>query len=226
MEKGIGEGEKGIGEGRGEEGIMVRENDERSVSEEKGMKLRFGRTEYLNRRNWSVFEELEDEDKEVFAVIDQEIAEIEDTQKRTYVYLKVGTYRKIELGAKMGMSDSAIMSYIGVSYSKWKKLLKKYPLLRERIDMWKRYVVAKASENLAKSVVEKGNVEDSKWVLERLDREQYGRKSEVSVGGEVVHKHKVDVEQLKELRADMGKAFLTDKDEVGGEDNEECVVDI
>ena len=79
--------------------------------------------------------------------------------------------------------------------------------------------MAAAAENLARDVMENKNVENSKWVLERLDRDNYGRKSEVNVGGEVVHKHKVEMEQLKELRSDMGKTFLTDRDEIG-EDEE------
>ena len=79
---------------------------------------------------------------------------------------------------------------------------------------------------MAKDVIENKNVENSKWVLERLDRENYGKKSDVSVSGEVVHKHKIDMEQLKELRSDMSKTFLTDKDEIGSDNEGENVIDV
>ena len=38
-----------------------------------------------------------------------------------------------------------------------------------------------------------------------------------------MHKHKVDMEQLKELRSDMGKTFLTDRDEIGSDDDSDIV---
>lgn len=186
----------------------------------------YGRKEYLRRMCEKDFAELPEETREVFETIDPEVVEIEEAANKCYVYLTLNMYNKLELGAKMRMKDTALCAYLGIFHSKWKKLLRKYPLLRERIDTWRECIVASAAENLAKDVIQNKNVENSKWVLERLDRENYGRKSDVSVSGEVVHKHKVDMEQLKELRSDMSKAFLTDKDEIGGDNVEENVIDV
>ena len=185
----------------------------------------FGRKEYLRRCCEKQFAELPDETKEVFETIDPEVVEIEKASNKCYWFLTLNLYNKMELGAKMRMKDTALCAYLGIYGGKFKKLLKKYPLLRDRIDTWRECIVASAAENLAKDVMENKNVENSKWVLERLDRENYGRKSDVNVSGEVVHSHKVDIEQLKELRDDMSRSFLTDKDEVGGEE-EESVIDI
>lgn len=185
----------------------------------------FGRKEYLRRCCEKEFAELPEETKEVFETIDPEIVEIEKASNKCYCFLTLNMYNKMELGAKMRMKDGALCAYLGIYGGKFKKLLKKYPLLRDRIDTWRECIVASAAENLAKDVMEKKNVENSKWVLERLDRENYGRKSDVNVSGEVLHSHKVDIEQLKELREDMSRSFLTDRDEVGGEE-EESVIDI
>jgi hypothetical protein len=187
----------------------------------------YGRKEYLRRMCDKDFAELPEDTREVFETIDPEVVEIEEATNKCYVYLTKDMYNRMELGAKMRMKDSALCAYLGIYHSKWKRLLKKYPLLRDRIDTWRECIVAAAAENLARDVMENKNVENSKWVLERLDRDNYGRKSEVNVGGEVVHKHKVDMEQLKELRSDMGKTFLTDRDEIGSDgDSDSDIVDI
>lgn len=198
--------------------------DEASIKPAKEKKRQecFGRKEYLRRCCEKEFSELPEETKEVFETIDPEIVEIEKASNKCYCFLTLNMYNKMELGAKMRMKDGALCAYLGIYSGKFKKLLKKYPLLRDRIDTWRECIVASAAENLAKDVMEKKNVENSKWVLERLDRENYGRKSDVNVSGEVLHSHKVGIEQLKELRDDMSRAFLTDRDEVG----EESVIDI
>ena len=186
----------------------------------------FGRREYMRRMYEKEFAELPEETREVFETIDPEVVEMEEAANKCYVFLTLNMYNKLELGAKMRMKDTALCAYLGIFHSKWKKLLKKYPLLRDRIDTWRECIVASAAENLAKDVIENKNVENSKWVLERLDRENYGKKSDVSVSGEVVHKHKIDMEQLKELRSDMSKTFLTDKDEIGSDNEGENVIDV
>ena len=186
----------------------------------------FGRREYMRRMYEKEFAELPEETREVFETIDPEVVEMEEAANKCYVFLTLNMYNKLELGAKMRMKDMALCAYLGIYHSKWKRLLKKYPLLRDRIDTWRECIVAAAAENLAKDVIENKNVENSKWVLERLDRENYGKKSDVSVSGEVVHKHKIDMEQLKELRSDMSKTFLTDKDEIGGDNEGENVIDV
>lgn len=186
----------------------------------------FGRREYMRRMYEKEFAELPEETREVFETIDPEVVEMEEAANKCYVFLTLNMYNKLELGAKMRMKDMALCAYLGIYHSKWKRLLKKYPLLRDRIDTWRECIVAAAAENLAKDVIENKNVENSKWVLERLDRENYGKKSDVSVSGEVVHKHKIDMEQLKELRSDMSKTFLTDKDEIGSDNEGENVIDV
>ena len=94
-------------------------------------------------------------------------------------------------------------------------------MLRDRIDTWREELVGIAAMNVAKDVIEYGNVENSKWVLERLDRENFGKKSDVTVSGEVTHKHAIDVEQVKELRRSMANKFLSDKDEI-----DDSVIDV
>ena len=170
--------------------------------------LRVGIDEYNNRlRSNNDFKSLEEEDKEVFREISEDIVEIERSNSVYYVYLTVPLFLKIQYGAKLRMGDKAICAYAGILMGKFQKLCKKYTLLRERINLWREELVARATENVAKSVIEGKDIDNSKWVLERLNKEEYGKNVVVSHSGTVDHKHTLNMEQLKELRESFGRAI-------------------
>lgn len=174
-----------------------------------------------DRDDGKEWQEMDEEDKEVFKTIAPDVVEEEKATNQIYVYLTYQKYERIRHAAKMRMSDRAIRAYAGLYDTKFKRLLRKYPLLRDRIDTWREELVGIAAMNVAKDVIENGNVENSKWVLERLDRDNFGKKSDVTVSGEVTHKHAIDVEQVKELRKSMASKFLSDKDEI-----DDSVIDV
>lgn len=170
--------------------------------------LRIGIEEYNSRlRCNNEFKNLEEEDKEVFKEISEDIQEIERATSVYYVYLTIPLFLKIQYGAKLRMGDKAICAYAGILRSKYDKLCKKYVLLRDRINLWREELVARATENVAKSVIEGKDIDNSKWVLERLNKEEYGKNVVVSHSGVVDHKHSLNMEQLRELRESFGRAI-------------------
>ena len=176
--------------------------------------LKIGIDEYNSRLMCNNdFKSLEEEDREVFKEISEDIQEIERATKGYYVYLTVPLFLKIQYGAKLRMGDKAICAYAGIFRSKFDKLCKKYVLLRERINLWREELVARATENVAKSVIEGKDLDNSKWVLERLNREEYGKNVVVNHSGTVDHKHSLNMEQLKELRESFGKALEASRED-------------
>lgn len=177
-------------------------------SDKTAQNLKVGIEEYNNRLvGNSEFKNLEEEDKEVFKVISGDIEAIERANGAYYVYMNVPLFLKIQYGAKLRMGDRSICAYAGILFSKFQKLCKKYTLLRERINLWREELVARATENVAKSVIEGKDIDNSKWVLERLNKEEYGKNVVVSHSGTVDHKHTLNMEQLKELRESFGRAI-------------------
>lgn len=51
-------------------------------------------------------------------------------------------------------------------------------------------------------MIKNKDVNDSKWILERLDRENFG-KSTSTVNMEVNHKHTIDMNKIKEIRGEL-----------------------
>lgn len=161
---------------------------------------KFGVDEYLCRMKNAYYAEMDDCDKEVFGTIDDEVVELERARNKHFVYLTADLYRKLEYAFKRRMSIQAAMSYCNIRRSKMDKLFKKYPKLREQVDMWKGFVEAAASENIAKAIVDDGNLDASKWYKERIDRSDFGKTVDVNVNGSVTHNHDMNVKKALEIR--------------------------
>lgn len=161
---------------------------------------KFGAEEYACRMKNPFYAEMEDGDKEVFEAIDEEVAEMERAQNKHLVYLTADLYRKLEYAFKRRMSIQAAMSYCNIRRTKMDKLFKKYTKLREQVEMWKGYVEAAASENIAAAIVDGKDLDTSKWYKERIDRTDFGKTVDVNVNGSVTHSHEMNVKKALEIR--------------------------
>lgn len=81
---------------------------------------------------------------------------------------------KLEVAYKFGAEDKEAAAFANITYSKLKSLLREYESLGEFIDNWKRQPIMMAKRVVYESI-KKGNVDDAKWLLERLERDKYGK---------------------------------------------------
>lgn len=86
---------------------------------------------------------------------------------------------KLECAYKFGCTDQEAMSFVGLRDEDLNNLLARYPSLSRFIAAWKRQPLMQAKRVLYESV-RKGNVSDAKWLLERLDRQRYGKQIKIS----------------------------------------------
>ena len=166
----------------------------------------YGEGEWKMRRrgakNEAEYDCLEEEDKEVFMEIDRGIAEEESRNRSYYVYLSVSLYNRLKEGAQKGLSGKKLCAYCDIMPSKLRKLREKYVKLGERLEALSDKLVTQALVNIAENVMKNGDLKDSKWILERLDREHFG-KGTSSVSMEVNHRHTMDIEKIKEIRGEL-----------------------
>lgn len=178
-------------------GIMIKKKSDKAP---RVWTNKFGAEEYEARMKNAYYAEMEDGDKEVFEAIDEEVAELERAQGKHYVYLTADLYRKLEYAFKRRMSIQAAMSYCNIRRTKMDKLFRKYTKLREQVEMWKGFVEAAASENIAAAIVDGKDLDTSKWYKERIDRTDFGKTVDVNVNGNVTHDHQMNVKKALEIR--------------------------
>ena len=81
---------------------------------------------------------------------------------------------KLEVAYKFGAEDKEACAFANITLSKMKSLMREYPALCEFISNWKQQPIMMAKRVVYESI-KKGNVEDAKWLLERLVRDKYGK---------------------------------------------------
>ena len=153
-------------------------------------------------KNAIEFDALEEADKDVFKAIDAGIAEEEKRKSSYYVYLGVNLYKRMKEGAQNGLKGGKLCAYCDIMPSKFRKLKEKYVKLGDRLEALSERLVSQALINIAENVIKNKDVNDSKWILERLDRENFG-KSTSTVNMEVNHKHTLDMNKIKEIRGEL-----------------------
>lgn len=121
---------------------------------------------------------------------DSDSAKIMDSAKPLVrVKLTQEVLTKLEVAYKFGAEDKEACAFANITYAKLKALLREYPSLGEFLENWKRQPVMMAKRVVYESI-KKGNVEDAKWLLERLERDKYGKS--------VKMEHRAIVERAKE----------------------------
>lgn len=153
-------------------------------------------------KNAIEFDAMEEADKDVFKAIDAGIAEEEKRKSSYYVYLGVNLYKRMKEGAQNGLKGGKLCAYCDIMPSKFRKLKEKYVKLGDRLEALSERLVSQALLNIAENVIKNKDVNDSKWILERLDRENFG-KSTSTVNMEVNHKHTIDMNKIKEIRGEL-----------------------
>lgn len=137
----------------------------------------------------------------VLGLIDAEVVEEEKHIKGgTYVWLTRDIYNKMEYAFKRNLTHLQMRSWAGIGLEKYKKLIRKYPRLKEMEETWKGFVCSKAKMNIADKV-ESGDIDTSKWVLEKLERQEYGKAGDNSrSGGGITLNLEVDMKKVDEMR--------------------------
>lgn len=85
---------------------------------------------------------------------------------------------KLECAFKFGCTDAEASAFCGLRDEDLNSLLTRYPSLGVFISRWKRQPLMQAKRVLYESI-RKGNVADAKWLLERLDRKNYGKQLKI-----------------------------------------------
>lgn len=166
----------------------------------------FGEREWEYRCNGVkdgiAMDNLSERDEEVFRTINEEVAEREREKGEYEVYMGIDEYRRLKFGSERGLSGRVLCAYAEISMGRYRLLKEKYVKLGERLEEMREKLVGCALLNLSKSVIEEGDVKNSKWVLERLDRDRFGKNGS-SVSGSVEVRHTLDLEKIKEIRGEL-----------------------
>lgn len=100
------------------------------------------------------------------------------TQQRTKIY------RKLRKAWAAGMPDRKAAQYAGIPADELKDLIRldaKLALMRSGVMSKALEVEIAARTNVNRSIKEEGNVDSSKWLLERKVPEEFSTKSQVAV---------------------------------------------
>ena len=90
------------------------------------------------------------------------------------------TLRKLEYGFAKGLTDNQACLFADIAPSTLYLYIEKNPEFSERKELLKQNVKIKAKMNIAESI-ESGNLYDSKWYLEKTDKE-FANKQEIDLG--------------------------------------------
>ena len=88
------------------------------------------------------------------------------------------TVRKLEVGFSRGYNDSECCKYANISRDSYYRWLKTSEEFSDRMELAKCDLNIKAKNNIADEI-EKGNLELSKWHLERRAKDEYSTKQNI-----------------------------------------------
>lgn len=86
--------------------------------------------------------------------------------------------RKLDEAFMQGMSDREACLYCGIAYSTFTSWLENNPDYRIKKELLKDQPKMKAKHNISKSI-NNGDINTSKWYLERRSKEEFGTKEEI-----------------------------------------------
>lgn len=85
---------------------------------------------------------------------------------------------KVELGFSKGLNKTECAKFAGISRDTLYEYIKENPKFSDRIEELQSHPSMKAKINLADRI-EKGDIEASKWYLERKNRDEFSLKQQV-----------------------------------------------
>ena len=141
------------------------------------------------------------ERREVLTTINPLVKEWEEANKTTYVFLTLEVYLMLEMAYSMGFDDFESCAAAKITRKKFNKMLEKYPLLGEKIDMWKQNPVLLAKSVVMNKIAE-GNLYAAQWWLERRKKEEFSQSTKMEITSTETKRleTKVTVEQIEDIR--------------------------
>lgn len=107
--------------------------------------------------------------------------------------------QKLEYGFLKGLTDEECCSFADICPSTLYNYCEKHPDFLERKELLKKNPRIRAKLNLADSI-ESGNVDDSKWYLERKCKDEFSAKQDIGVSGSISNPFEgLTTEELKKL---------------------------
>lgn len=108
---------------------------------------------------------------------------------------------KLEYAFMKGFNISEACDYAAISRDTYYEKLKKSKEFSDRMERAKTNLQRKAKLNLAEAI-ESGNLDESKYYLERKCKDEFSVKQEINVAGEINHSNPFEsltTEELKKL---------------------------
>lgn len=110
--------------------------------------------------------------------------------------------QKLEYGFMKGLTDRQCCDFADIAQQTLYNYCKEHPAFLERKERLKNNPTVKAKINVVEEI-EKGNIDLSKWYLERKEKKEFSLKQEYEVTGEINNPFKdLTTEELKKLIAD------------------------
>ncbi len=78
-------------------------------------------------------------------------------------------------GAKLGLKDNLLHSYARISKNTMYEIFRRIPELKELVEHYRQDLKIVAITNI-KTKIEEGDVNESKWYLEKTEKETFGNK--------------------------------------------------
>ena len=144
--------------------------------------------------------------KSVLASEDAGVVKRERQAGKLFTALGRMAFLMLELSCRQGFNDVQVCAATGIPLENLAKWRIKYPKLEEVMNGWREEVMMLANRNVFTAVSE-GDLELSKWLLERRQSEQYAKKSKVEIQGQIGHSHvhrPATPEELLDVRKKMG----------------------
>ena len=108
---------------------------------------------------------------------------------------------KLEYAFMKGFNISEACDYAAISRDTYYEKLKQSKEISDRMERAKTNLQRKAKLNLAEAI-ESGNLDESKYYLERKCKDEFSVKQEINVAGEINHSNPFEsltTEELKKL---------------------------
>jgi len=88
---------------------------------------------------------------------------------------------RLEAAWRAGANDMEAILHADVSKAWYYKYLQEHPDVAERRDKLRKNLTLHSKFNVSKSIIEKGNINDSKWYLEKVDSDFNPKQAQSSI---------------------------------------------
>lgn len=105
------------------------------------------------------------------------------------------TIQKLDEAFAIGSSIVQACSYADISTQTYYNMTKEKPELLDRFSRLREKPILKAKYNIVKDL-QAGNIETSKWYLQKRVPEEFGDKTDHRIVGDIEHRHVLATDQL------------------------------